>query len=153
MSAISGPISDDELVAMFAHLGIDRDSAAHFRGRLDHRLLVNRCADCGVFHHPSRPVCPRCWSSAVVPTEVAGTGTIHLLTFLHQGPPAPGVDYSTPYPLVTVELDEQVGLRFTATVVGSPNESIAIGERVELRWIERAGVPVPAFALVGSTAS
>lgn len=150
---MSDPISDDDLVVMFAHLGIDRDSADHFRGRLQHRLLVNRCAECGVFHHRPRPVCPRCWSSSVEPTEVAGTGTIHLLTFLHQGPPAPGVDYSTPYPLATVELDEQVGLRFTATVVDAPNESIAIGERVELRWIERAGVPVPAFALVGSTAS
>ena len=138
---------------MFAHLGIDRDSAPHFRGRLEHRLLVNRCQDCGAFHQPPRPVCPRCWSVAVAATEVSGAGTIHLLTFLHQGPPAPGVDYTTPYPVVTVELDEQAGLRFTATLVGAPNESIAIGERVELRWIDRAGLPVPAFALAPRSAS
>lgn len=146
-------ISDEQLVETFAHLGIDRESAAHFRGRLEHRLLINRCAECGQYHHPPRPICPRCWSQAVVPTEVAGSGTIHLLTFLHQGPPAEGVDYSTPYPVATVELDEQTGLRFTATVVDSPNEAIAIGERVALTWIDRAGVPVPAFRPAEETPS
>jgi uncharacterized protein len=150
---MSDLISDEQLVETFAHLGVDRESAAHFRGRLEHRLLINRCAECGEFHHPPRPICPRCWSDAVVPTEVAGSGTIHLLTFLHQGPPAAGVDYSTPYPVATVELDEQVGLRFTATVVDSPNAAIAIGERVELTWIDRAGVPVPAFRLAEATSA
>jgi uncharacterized protein len=143
-------ISDEELVARFAGHPIDRDSAAHYRGRLELRLLLNRCGACGTWHHPPRPICPSCWSTVVVPTEVAGTGTIHLVLFLHQGPPAEGVDYTTPYPVVTVELDEQTGLRFTATVVGAPNEQIAIGKRVALDWIERAGVPVPAFRLDGS---
>ena len=67
--------------------------------------------------------------------------------FLHQGPPAAGVDYSTPYPLVTVELDEQPGLRFTATVAGADNADVVIGRRVRLDWIERGRVPVPAFRL------
>jgi hypothetical protein len=82
---------------------------------------------------------------------VSGTGTIHLATFLHQGPPAEGVDYSTPYPIVTVELDEQPGLRFTSTVVGGAPDEIEIGRRVELDWIERAGVPLPVFRLVSET--
>ena len=70
-----------------------------------------------------------------------------MAIFLHQGPPAEGVDYSTPHPVVTVELDEQQGLRFTSTVVGSANEDIRIGERVELDWIERGGMPLPVFRL------
>ena len=92
--------------------------AAHLRGRLDRRLLINRCAACGRWHHPPHPICPHCWSTEVSAQPVAGTGTIHLAVFLHQGPPATGVDYATPYPVVTVDLDEQPGLRFTATVVG-----------------------------------
>jgi uncharacterized OB-fold protein len=67
--------------------------------------------------------------------------------FLHQGPPAEGVSYSTPYPVVTVELDEQQGLRFTSTVVGATNDDIRIGERVQLDWIERGGAPLPVFRL------
>jgi uncharacterized protein len=140
-------ITDEELLDTFAGYGVERDNAAHFRGRLEHRLLINRCADCGLWHHPPRPVCPGCWSTNVSAQPVSGNGTIYLAVFLHQGPPAPGVDYSTPYPLVTVELDEQPGLRFTATVIGAVNDDIAIGERVHLDWIQRGGVPVPAFRL------
>ena len=70
-----------------------------------------------------------------------------MAVFLHQGPPAEGVDYSTPYPVVTVDLDEQPGLRFSSTVVGSPNEGIQIGRRVELDWITREGAPMPVFRL------
>jgi uncharacterized OB-fold protein len=82
---------------------------------------------------------------------VSGAGTIYLVVFLYQGPPAAGVDYSTPYPVVTVELDEQVGLRFTSTVVGADNDRIFIGERVALDWIDRNGTPLPVFRLEGST--
>lgn len=140
-------ISDDELVTRFAGYGVDHDTAPHLRGRLDRRLLINRCTECGHWHHPPRPVCPQCWSTDVAAQPVAGTGTIHLAVFLHQGPPAPGVDYTTPYPLVTVELDEQPQLRFTATVIGADNEDVTIGRRVRLDWIERDHVPVPAFRL------
>jgi uncharacterized OB-fold protein len=144
---VTSTVTDDELVTLFAGHDLTIDSAPHFRGRLDRRLLINRCAACGTWHHPPRPVCPSCWSSDVVATEVAGTGTIHLAIFLHQGPPAEGVDYATPYPVVTVELDEQPGLRFTSTVVGAPNSDIAIGRRVTLDWIDRAGVPLPVWRL------
>ena len=141
-------VTDEALVARYPGRRVDHDNKDVFRGWLERRLLVNRCADCGLWHQPPRPVCPRCWSGKVVPTPVAGTGTIFMLVLLHQGPPADGVDYSTPYPVVTVELDEQPGLRFTSTVVGAPNDDIRIGRRVELAWIDRAGSPMPAFSLV-----
>ena len=146
-------IADDVLVARFPGHPLDHDSAAHYRGRLERRLLLNRCGECGTWHHPPKPICPSCWSTDVVPTEVAGTGTIHLAIFLHQGPPAEGVDYGTPYPVVTVELDEQPGLRFTSTVVGAPNEAIIIGTRVALDWIDRAGTPLPVFRLAEGESS
>jgi len=143
-------ISDDELVDRFVGHPLDHDNAAHYRGRLEHRLLINRCGSCGTWHQPPRPVCPSCWSTDVTPTPVAGTGTIHLTIFLYQGPPAEGVDYSAgPYPVVTVELDEQPGLRFTSTVVGAPNDAIVIGRRVTLDWIDRSGAPLPVFRLEG----
>ena len=141
-------ISDEELVARFPGQPLDLDSAAHYRGRLERRLLLNRCTDCGLWHHPPRPICPGCWSTNVIATDVAGDGVIHLAIFLYQGPPAAGVDYTTPYPVVTVQLDEQPGLRFTSTVVDAPNDRIAIGARVALAWIERDGVPLPVFRLV-----
>ena len=145
---MSTDITDEDLVARFPGHPIDHDNKEVYRARLDHRLLVNRCDDCGTWHQPPKPVCPSCWSWNVTPTPVAGTGTVFMYELLHHGPPADGVDYSSPHPVVTVELDEQPGLRLTSTVVGSPNEDIAIGRRAELAWIERDGAPFPAFRLV-----
>jgi len=146
-------VTDEVLASVFAGTPVDHDTAAHYRGRLERRLLMNRCEDCGAWRHPPRPVCPSCWSPNVRPTAVSGTGTIHLAIFLHQGPPAAGVDYATPYPVVTVELDEVPGLRFTSTLVGAPNDAIRIGRRVRLDWIERAGAPLPVFQLADEAAA
>jgi uncharacterized OB-fold protein len=138
--------SDAELVERLAHLPVERDTAEHYRGYLRRELVFNRCADCGRWHHPMRPMCPACWSWSVVPTAVSGRGTVHLRIVLHQGPPAPGVDYArAPHPVVTVELVEQAGFRFTSTMVGCALDDVRIGMPVELAWIERSGVPFPAF--------
>jgi uncharacterized OB-fold protein len=139
--------SDEELVGYFPGEPITRDNAAHYRGRLRRELLMNRCEQCQYWHAPAKPVCPHCWSNGVTATPVAGTGTIFLVTFLHRGPAAPGVDYSTPYPVVTVELDEQSGLRFTSTVVDADPAEITIGSGVQLAWRTKDLAPMPVFVL------
>jgi len=116
-----------------------------YRGLLHRELRMSRCADCGWWHHRPKPICPQCWSKRLVPTPVSGRGTIHLLILLHQGPPADGVDYTTPHPVATVELDEQLGLRFTSTVVDADPDELAIGQRVALDWTERDARPYPVF--------
>jgi uncharacterized protein len=149
MTVVSAEISDEELVARYPDQPVDHDTRARYVGWLDRKVVINRCSSCGTFHEPPSPSCPSCWSWEVVPTEVAGTGTIFTAIFLHQGPPAEGVDYrAAPHPVVVVELDDQSGLRYTSTVVGSANSEITIGRRVELTWIERDGAPRPAFTLV-----
>lgn len=140
-------LTDEELIARFPGVRIDHDNKAHYQGRLDRELLVNRCADCGFWFYPAKPICPKCWSRKLQPTAVKGQGKIHLLIFLHQGPAAPGVSYTTPHPVATVEFAEQEGLRFTSTIVGASNEQISIGMPVELAWIERGQNPVPVFKL------
>jgi hypothetical protein len=124
---------------------IDHVNKHFYRGLLHRELRMNRCADCGTWHHRPKPICPQCWSKRLVPTAVSGLGTIHLLILLHQGPPAEGVDYSTPHPVVTVELDEQPGLRFTSTVVDTSADALKIGQRVALDWVQRDARPYPVF--------
>ena len=137
------PLTDDELVAAYRGRRVDHDTKAIYRGWLERRLLVHRCDDCRLWIEPPSDLCPACWSTAVTPRPVAGTGTIFMVVLLHQGPPAAGVDYATPHPVVVVELDEQPALRLSTTVVGASNEEIRIGRRVRLDWIERDGVPLP----------
>jgi uncharacterized protein len=141
-----GALSDADLVTRLPYLRVDRDNAAVYRGRFAHELRVNRCDDCGRWHQPPRPMCPTCWSWNVRATPVSGRGRVHLLMRLHQGPPAPGVDYAAgPHPVVTVELEEQPHLRITSTVVNCRPEDLAIDLPVQLTWIDRGGVPFPVF--------
>jgi uncharacterized protein len=144
-------MTDADLVETFTRVRVDHDNKAFYRGWLNKRLLLNRCRHCGRWHHPPKPICPNCWSSDIEPTEVSGRGTVYLLMLLHQGPEAPGVDYAAgPHPVATVELVEQVGLRYTTTIIGIPAGDIRIGMPVELTWIERDGVPFPVFQPAGS---
>ena len=139
-------IDDAQLVERFPFVQIDHDTKHLYRGWLEKRLLLNRCDSCGNIHHPPKPVCPVCWSSDLTPTEVSGRGVIHSTILLHQGPPAPDVDYAAgPHPVVTVELEEQEALRFTSTIIECSREAIRIGLPVELTWIERFGSPFPVF--------
>jgi uncharacterized protein len=146
MAAEASTVTDAELVDRLTRQRVDHDNKEYYRGWLQRRLLINRCQECGRWHHPPKPVCPNCWSTDLRPTEVSGQGTVHLLMLLHQGPPAPGVDYSAgPHPVATIELAEQTALRLTSTVVDCPTDEIAIGMPVELTWIERDGAPFPVF--------
>jgi uncharacterized OB-fold protein len=146
---MAGVVTDEELVARYPGEGIDHDNKDRYRGWLEHRLLFNRCRDCETWHDPPKPICPSCWSSNVAATEVTGAGTIFMCLFLHQGPPIEGVDYSTPHPVVTVELDE--GVRFSSTVIDAERDLITIGARVTLDWIERGGSPLPVFRIAAGS--
>jgi uncharacterized protein len=140
-------LDDQALIDAWKNVRLDHINKNFYRGLLAKELRLNRCADCGWWHHRPKPVCPNCWSHNLVATPVKGTGTIHLLIFLYQGPPAEGVDYTSPHPVAAVELDEQEGLRFTSTVVGAENDEIAVGKRVQLDWTERNGQPYPVWRL------
>lgn len=137
-------VSDAEVLERFPSRWIDRDNVDLFRGFLDNRLLINKCAGCGKFYQPPWPICPKCWSTDVTPTEVSGRGVVFTFTILHTGW-ARDVDYVAGHPVAVVELEEQAGLRITGTIVDCPHEDIHIGMPVELTWIERSGAPIPAF--------
>jgi uncharacterized protein len=139
--------SDAEVLERFPDVRLDHLNKQYYLGLLRRELLAG-CRACGRWHTPLRPICPSCWSAEVGPVPVSGRGTVHLLTFLHQGPPAPGVDYSGGFPLAAIELAEQAGLRVAATVVDCPRDRLRIGLEVELTWIGREGdpkTPWPAF--------
>lgn len=122
---------------------IDADGRAFYEGWLARELRVPRCGDCGKWHMPPRDICPYCWSRRISAQPVSGRGRVHLLIILGQGKEAPGVAY--PYPVATIELEEQEALRFTSTVTGCAPEEVMIDMPVELEWVDRAGAPFPAF--------
>jgi uncharacterized protein len=143
-------VTDEELLSRFPDTLINHDNKEFYRGWLEHKLVLNRCDDCGTVTHPPRKMCPECWSRSVTPTEMSGRGTVHLLIFLHQGPPAPGVDYKTPHPVATIDLEE--GVRFTSTIVNCDKDDMHIGMPVKLTWVDRYDAPYPVFEPAGEDA-
>ncbi len=138
--------TDEEVFQRYPQIRLDQVNIEFYRGLLRRELVAGWCADCQTWHTPLRPICPSCWSADVTAREVAGTGTVHLLTLLHQGPPV--VAYSPPWPLAAIELTEQTGLRIVAPLVETPQSQQRIGQTVELTWIDRDGAPWPAFRAV-----
>jgi uncharacterized protein len=140
-------MSEPDDAAVFAHYHdvlIDRDNIAHYRGLMAGKLLFNRCEDCGHWIYPHRPLCPKCWSRNVTPSEVSGRGTLHMYTFLNQSRDA-DAPLAEPLQVAAIELAEQRGLRYLSKVVNCPAEALRHDMPLRLIWIEDKGRSWPAF--------
>ena len=137
-------ISDEEVFAAFPNVLIDQDNIEHYRGLAAGKFMINRCAACGHWIYPHRPLCPRCLSWDVAATEVSGKGRVFMVTLIQQERD-PNDRRNEPLAAVAVELVEQKGLRYLATIANCPSHEITIDMPVRLTWIEQDGHKVPAF--------
>jgi uncharacterized OB-fold protein len=137
-----------EVLDAFPGAPVDRDNLSWYQGLLAGELHVNRCRECETWHHPPGPRCPHCWSGAVISEMIGGRGTVELRTVLHVGPAAPGIDYEAGHTLVSIRLDEAPGVRLTAPMEAASGEIVDLGSRVELRVVDRGGIPTPAARLL-----
>lgn len=140
--------SDEEVLAAYPALPVDAQSVEFYRGLLQRTLRLNRCAECGTWHHPPRVVCAHCWSFDVWPTDCSGRGEVYMFTAVH-GADATGATRTV---IVTANLDDGrdnangADLRFTAPLVGD-EAGLATGARVAVDWVEQGGGVVPAWRL------
>jgi uncharacterized protein len=137
-------ISDAEVFAAFRGVLIDRDNIAHYRGLLRGELLINKCGACGHWIYPHRPLCPRCLSWDVKPTQVSGAGKVFMFTLIQQERD-PDNRLREPLIAAAVELAEQSGLRYLARIVNCPRSELILNLPVQLTWLEREGHTMPAF--------
>jgi uncharacterized OB-fold protein len=87
----------------------DVDSAPFWEGVRSHRLLVQRCRDCGRLLFPARPICAHCAGSALEWVPVSGRGTVISWVVTHQVFNKLFAD-AVPYTTVLVQLEEQPDL-------------------------------------------
>jgi uncharacterized protein len=87
----------------------DLDSAPFWAAAREHRLVVQRCGDCGAYRFPARPICPRCHSWTSAWAEVSGRGRVLSWVVTHHVT-HPAFARQVPYPVLLVELAEQPGL-------------------------------------------
>jgi len=111
----------------------------------DGMLRFQRCQGCRYFLHPPVPRCPQCLSDKIAVEAVSGHATI-LAKTINRHPWHPA--FPPPYVIAIVEIAEAPHVRLTTRIVTAAPESIAVGDRVQVRF-ERLGlVWVPLFAPV-----
>ncbi|MFE1950069.1 bifunctional MaoC family dehydratase N-terminal/OB-fold nucleic acid binding domain-containing protein [Streptomyces sp. NPDC059524] len=110
---------------------VNRDNAFWFEAAKDHRLLVQRCADCKVLRHPPGPCCPHCGSLDWDTVQASGRGRVHSFTVNHH-PRHPAFQY--PLVVALVELDE--GTRLITNLTGIAPEDVEIDLPVVLDWLD-----------------
>jgi uncharacterized OB-fold protein len=109
------------------------DDAGWWEAAREHRLVIQRCTNCGTFRHTPRPVCYNCRSLGFEWAPVAGKGRIFsAINCVH--PVHPAVREAVPYNVVLVELPEAGNVRLVGNVVDTPYEQIEIGMPVEAVW-------------------
>lgn len=107
----------------------------------ERRLMASRCNDCGEFHLPPRPLCPRCHGEQMEWVEMSGAGTLATFTAVHVGLTAmveAGYDRTHPYLTGIVQLAE--GPMISAQILGADAtepEKVAIGTRARVAFIDR----------------
>lgn len=104
---------------------------------------MQRCADCGHWRFPPRPMCPACRSFADEWVRVSGRGHVYSWVVCHP-PVLPAFRERTPYAVVLVELAEDPGLRIIGNWRGPGAEAIRIGLPVEVIFEEAGeGITLP----------
>ena len=99
----------------------------------DHRLVVQRCTECGRTRHPPGPVCPRCRSASAEWSPLPGTGTVYTYTVVHQAF-IPSLQDRVPYVVIAVELDGADGARMISDLVDTDPDEVTVGLPVEVAW-------------------
>ncbi|HUO49870.1 MAG TPA: Zn-ribbon domain-containing OB-fold protein [Acidimicrobiales bacterium] len=98
-----------------------------------HRLVVQRCTDCGTTRHPPGPLCPACRSARAELAELPGTGSVYTYTVVHQAF-IPQLADRVPYVVAAVDLDGAGGARLVTDLVDVAPEDVHVGMRVAVAW-------------------
>jgi len=96
-----------------------------------HKLVMQKCSDCGKLIFYPRKVCPYCWSSNIGWEEVSGKGKVHSMT-VTLGGVEPVFAPDLPYILAIVELKE--GIHMMTNIVECEPEDVTIGMDVEVTF-------------------
>jgi len=127
----------------------DDASAPFWEACARDELRMQRCAECGHWRFPPRPMCPACRSFANEWVRVSGRGEIFSWVVCHP-PVLPAFRERTPYAVVLVALAEDPRLRLVGNLQDVPLDSIRIGLPVEVCFEDAdEGIRLPMWRAAG----
>jgi hypothetical protein len=128
----------------------DELARGFWEGSAKGELRVQQCGQCGERRMPPRPMCPKCRSIECHWAAISGKGTIWSWIVPHP-PLLPAFAEFAPYPVATVSLAEDPGLRMVGNLVVSAEgpinavdlATIEIGQAVHVVFAQVEDVAIP----------
>lgn len=114
----------------------DEMTAGFWEQTLHDRLAIQRCQHCGTYAHPPVQFCRNCHNlddPSFQFEPVSGRGVIVSWTVLHDQMVS-GFETEPPWVNALVELEEQPGLEFLATLEDGPVPDLVLGAPVEVTF-------------------
>jgi len=104
------------------------------------RLVLQKCARCGVVQHPPEEMCHACHSMDFETRECRGRGTVYSFIVAHHAA-NPALRERVPYAVILVSLDEMPEVRIVGNLLDVSPDRVWIGMPVRTVWerIEESG--------------
>jgi uncharacterized protein len=140
---------DPTLPAELAALHPDPWTLPFWEATRAHRLMVQRCSDCGTHRMPPAAFCWVCQSQKVAWDDHSGDGTIYTFTVTHRTV-LPILSEATPFAVAVVELAGLHEIRMVGNVIDADPEKLRIGQGVRVAWDDiDEWVTIPRFVIDG----
>lgn len=108
---------------------VDLDNQGFWEAVKQHKLVFQKCKDCGLLVHRPRPMCPRCNSMEREWAPSTGKGVVYSwVNFVYANAAYPGI--KVPYTVVVVEMAE--GVRIISNLYDVKPEEVYVGMPVEV---------------------
>ena len=108
---------------------VDFDNQGFWEAAKQHKLVFQKCKDCGLLVHRPRPMCPRCNSMEKEWAPSTGKGVVYSwVNFVYANAAYPGI--KVPYTVVVVEMAE--GVRIISNLYDVKPEEVYVGMPVEV---------------------
>lgn len=112
------------------------DDRFFWDGCREHRLLFQKCLNCGLVRWPPSIICSNCHSHDTELVQATGKGTVYTYAVYHQAY-HPGFDGEVPYATAVIRLEE--GPHFLSNLISCEPHEIECDMPVEVVWEDITG--------------
>ncbi|KVQ82632.1 hypothetical protein WK07_09400 [Burkholderia multivorans] len=117
------------------------DAQPYWDALAEDKLTYQRCTSCHEAVWPAHSFCTHCGAKSLDWTESSGRGEIYSHSTVMRGP-TPVWAGIVPYTVGFIRMDEGY---YLFAQIDAPAETIAIGQRVEVRFVQRGAQKLPVF--------
>lgn len=107
------------------------DDKFFWDGCREHKLLFQKCQNCGLVRWPPSIICPNCYSHDTEIMEASGKGRVYTYAVYHQAYHS-GFESEVPYVTAVIELEE--GPHFLSNIIGCSPDEVECDMPVEVVW-------------------